>query len=51
MQPDISSILEYVYEHMLDAKTADDCRLILQRAIVYAREHNFDSLREEFGTL
>jgi dsDNA-binding SOS-regulon protein len=46
-----SIILEYIYDKMQGVDTADECRRIVQKAIVIAREHQFERLRTEFGVL
>ena len=46
-----AKILEYVYDRMQEAKTAEECRKIVQRAILLSKEHTFDQLRMEFGVI
>jgi hypothetical protein len=48
---DVATILEYVYQKMLDAKSAEECRELMKRAIVLSKEHRFAKLQEEFGVI
>jgi hypothetical protein len=43
--------MKHVVDRLLETKTADKCRKIVQRAIVLTKEHQFEQLRQKLGVI